>query len=72
MRAVDADFLVQLDELPELEVQHVLDNVTDQDVPCIQAAAASHDCLICKGTCLARARSLPYVMDLLDRVLIAY
>ncbi|BDA43226.1 probable pre-mRNA-splicing factor rse1 at N-terminal half [Coccomyxa sp. Obi] len=70
MRAVDADFIVQLDELPEAEVQHVLDSVNDHDLPCIQAAG--HGGLMSKGPFLVRARSLPYVMDLLDRVLSTY
>ena len=63
---MDADFLLQLDELPDSEVQLVLDSVTDHDLPCIEAAG--HGGLMDRSTFLARARSLPYVMDLLDCV----
>lgn len=64
MRAIDGDFLAQLAQLPDQEVMRILDSVDEQDVPDIHAGSVTET-----GALLARATSLPYVLDLLDRAL---
>ncbi len=64
LRAIDGDFLAQLVQLPDREVQLILGSVTEGDLPKIHAGD-----LTLTGPLLAQATSPAYVLDLLDRVL---
>lgn len=64
-RAVNGDFLAQLLQLPDREVQDILDSAGEQDLPTLHADGLLEED---PAVSLEKLRSLLYVLDSLDRL----